>query len=396
MADIVNDHLARFDFDIRKSRNGRFMDQKLTPDNLSFICDCIRNYVGSDKTKNFTKRNIWDSQYLSSNVVAVYSKPHPQDPSAKREYDKFIGQPLRLLAAAGVLKDEIIGSGYNYFVQNYELLDYIALSQINALRFLGSYLAKTLKDSGELRYFEDFRNKYKAGTLDNSDLVYLRERYASFLRGNTGIQGNYEPPRIFNKILNTLAVSWSMPGEKGGRVTQYPMIYKDIEYNEVNWRDLKKKKNLTRKQAAAIQKIETQHEKITDYEMSKAKDAVRARYAPTSEVKDSLANGVATQVHHIFPDKPFPQYRACLENLILLTPSQHNTRAHPNNNPHLVDGEYQRICLLAKLDSISKSISNGDKFYSLLTFIDMVNDIKNLKIPRDASINNVKDRLSQY
>lgn len=396
MADIVDNHLAKFDLDLRKTRNGRFMDQKLTPDNLSFICDCIRNYVGSDKAKSFTKRDIWDSPYLSSNVMDIYSKPDPQDPLAKREYDKFVGQPLRLLASAGVLKDVKIGNQYSYSVQNYELLDHIALSQMNALRFLGAYLSKTLKDSGEIRYFENFRDKYMANTLGNDDFISLRERYARFIRGNTGIQGSYEPNRIFNKILNILAVLWRMPGEKGGRVTEYPMIYKDIEYNEVNWRDLKKKKSLTRGQATALHEVEVQHEKITDYEMAKAKAAVKARYTPTSEVQDSLASGVATQVHHIFPDSTFSQYRAHPENLILLTASQHNSRAHPNNNTQLVDGEYQRVCLLAKLDSISKSLSDGDGFYSLATFIEMINDIKDLGIPEDATINVIKDRLTQY
>ena len=42
---IVMDFLAENDYDVRESRNGRWIDQKCTPDVLSFQADCIYNYV---------------------------------------------------------------------------------------------------------------------------------------------------------------------------------------------------------------------------------------------------------------------------------------------------------------------------------------------------------------
>jgi len=395
MADFIDNHFTKLDFDLRKSRNGRFMDQKLTQDNLSFICDCIINLVGTETDKEFRTRDIWDSEYFRKNVMFIYDKPDPKD-QAENEYDKFIIQPLRLLSYAGILNDRMQGTGYIYSVNNFEILNYIALNQINALRFLDRYLTKVLSDSGEISHFNVYEDHFKQGDIDNEDLVGLRDRYTRFIIGNTNINGEVEIRRIFNKILNILAVGRRMPGVKKGHVTEYPMVFKDLEYNTVNWRDLNKRKNLTRKEAEELNLSVLQVEKITDYEMAKVKAAVKARHGPTSEVKDSLAGGVATQVHHIFPDSAFPQYRAHPENLILLTASQHNSRAHPNNNPHLVDGEYQRICLLAKLDNISQSVSNGDGFYSQAAFIEMLNDIKSLGIPEDASLNAIKDKLTQY
>ncbi|NTU73501.1 hypothetical protein HGB07_05025 [Candidatus Roizmanbacteria bacterium] len=395
MEEQIESHLSKYDLDLRKTHNGRFMDQKLTPDNLSFICDCIRNYTESDKSKWFTKKDIWYSQYLEVNVIAIYNKPNPKDPSAKREYDKFVGQPLRLLASAGILEDKKIGLQYHYKIQNYELLDLLALSQMNSLRFLGYYLTKVLSDSGELRYFRSYYDKYVSKILANEDLIELRDRYSCFIRGNTGIRGALEPNRIFNKIFNILAVLWRMPGEKGGKITDYPMIYKDIEYNDINWRDLNKKKDLTRKQSMLLHEAEVKHEKITDYEMIKAKAAIKSRHMLASELHDKLAGGEATQAHHIFPDKVFPQYRSTLENIILLTGSQHNSRAHPSNNTQVVDLDYQRQCLMSKLDSIEQSEKNKDGFYSLVKFIEMLNDIKGYNLRVDSTVNQVKDKLTQ-
>lgn len=391
MTDFIDNHFSQLDLDIRKSRFGRFMDQKLTQDNLSFICDCILNFTSGDVSKEFTTRDIWDSNYFRANVMAIYSKPDPAS-QAENEYDKFIIQPLRLLSYAGILEDRKQGAKFIYNISNLQILEYIALNQLNALRFLDKYLTKVLSDSGELHRFNNFNAKYQSGTIDNSDLVELRQRYATFIRGNTDIKGEYEPNRIFNKVLNILAAGRRMPGVRRGRITQFPIIYKDLEYNVVNWRDVKKQKDMPRKEVEAL----VFREKLGDYEMQKAKNAIRQRHGHASEVKDSLADGNATQVHHIFPDSVFPKYRATVENLILLTASQHNTRAHPNNNTQLVDPEYQRVCLLAKSDNIEKSILTGDGFYSLEAFIDMLNELKGLNIPTGSSISVVKDKLTQY
>ncbi len=391
MTDFIDDHFEPLDLDLRKSHFGRFMDQKLTQDNLSFICDCILNFTSASTTKEFTTRDIWDSGYFRTNIMNIYSKPDPATQS-ENEYDKFINQPLRLLSYAQVLSDHKVGNKFVYKINNIQLLNYIALNQINALRFLDKYLTKVLSDSGELHRFNNFYAKYNKREIDNSDLVELRDRYATFIRGNTDIKGGFEPNRIFNKVLNILSAGRRMPGVRRGRITPFPIIYKDLEYNAVNWRDVKKRKDIPRKEVEELQFIK----KLGDYEMQKAKGAVKSRHSPQSEINDSLNEGVATQVHHIFPDKVFPNYRATLENLILLTASQHNTRAHPNNNTQLVDPEYQRVCLLAKADSIEESLVKSDGFYSLDAFVDMLNELKGLKIPLGSSISVVKDKLSQY
>ncbi|MEI6228975.1 MAG: hypothetical protein WCP11_03060 [Candidatus Saccharibacteria bacterium] len=394
--DIIDNHLAKLDLDLRKSHNGRFMDQKLTHDNLSFICDCILNLVNGDYSRSFTTRDLWDLEYFCKQVIFVYNKPDPKT-QAENEYDKFINQPLRLLVYAGVLNDRKVGVSYVYTINNCDLLEYIALNHVNAFNFLVKYLTKVLVDSGEIHYFDNYEQHFKDGDIDNDDLAGLRSHYADFIRSNTPINGDFEPNRIFNKILNILAIYRRMPGTQRGRITDYPMALNDLVYNAINWRDLDKRKDITREEAAKLGEINEHLNRVTDYEMAKAKAAIRRRHNNVSELNDELAIGEATQAHHIFSDSRNPEYRAFTENLILLTPSQHNTKAHPGNNTQLLGKDYQKECLLAKLNSIEESEFNCDGFYSLPKFVGMINKVMfGLNIPDDSTIDDVRQVLNSY
>ena len=87
-----------------------------------------------------------------------------------------------------------------------------------------------------------------------------------------------------------------------------------------------------------------------------------------------MANGVATEVHHIFPKSEFPELASCVENLILLTSSQHRQKAHPRSNFHLIDKEYQLVCLMAKSRTVEDYINtHGETFYTKRSFLNVVN-----------------------
>lgn len=89
--------------------------------------------------------------------------------------------------------------------------------------------------------------------------------------------------------------------------------------------------------------------------------------------KGKKQNGVATEVHHIFPKSEFPELASYFENLILLTSSQHRQKAHPNSNFHLIDKEYQLVCFMAKSRTVEDYISaHGDTFYSKKSFVHVV------------------------
>jgi len=83
--------LSKYNLDIRLTKDARFLDQKVTPDVLSIIADCVINYVQSkgNNSIEFTTNNIWNFDYSNENVKAIFNKPDVLDKSAKSEYDKF-------------------------------------------------------------------------------------------------------------------------------------------------------------------------------------------------------------------------------------------------------------------------------------------------------------------
>lgn len=86
---------AELDYDIRKSGDARWIDQKCTYDVVSIIADCIVEYVDNTAasdgaTIEFTVSDIWHSDYARENVIEIFSKPDPEL-KAGNEYDKYFG-----------------------------------------------------------------------------------------------------------------------------------------------------------------------------------------------------------------------------------------------------------------------------------------------------------------
>lgn len=393
MEEVINQYLANVDLDIRKMPDARFLDQKCTPDVLCFIADCVINYAADGRW--FTVKDIWDTQYFITNTKAVFNKPLPTNLSAQKEYDKFIQQPLRLLGYAQLLDVEKRG-GTNFFrIKNEDILDYISRKERNTFVFLVCYIEKLLHDSGLNRYFDDYKEKQRRGIVSQDDYTYLKDRFERYIRGNTNIQNEYEPRRIFPKILNILAVQYELHGSDSGRMSKYPFTFSELMYNRKNWRDLNKEKGMTRQEAAAEHEDREQQEAYNNYYVQKAIAIIR-KIHPESEVKDEWGNGDATQVHHIFPKAEFPQIAHYVENLIRLTPTQHNTKAHPHNKTNTICKDYQLTCLLFKADSIEQSLRKvGEKYYRKESFIYVINTGLASTLEISLSFRDIKTQLIQ-
>ena len=365
----ISDFLNQFDLDVRKSGDARFMDQKCTPDVVCFIADCIMNL---DPQGEFVVQDIWDMQYFIKNASAIFGKPSPKNEKAKHEYDKFIQQPLRMLAYAHVLEMEKRGNVNHYRIANQELLDYISTKERNAYNFLYIYITKVLSDSNIMKYFEKFKEECNKGTVTQHDYKELKEKYTRFIIGNTAINGEVEVYRIFTKVINVYSAENDIQGTEKGKLSKDIISFSDLMYNRKNWRDIGKSKSLTRQEAASAEEIRLQ-EAYDSYQVTKAMNLLR-KIQIESEVKDQFANGEATQVHHIFPKSMFPEIAHYLENLIKLTPTQHYTKAHPNNHTQTTNKDYQLVCLLAKSQNIEQSIKTvGEKYYRKESFIYVIN-----------------------
>ena len=393
----IKEYLLRYNLDVRKSRDARFMDQKVTPDILSFIADCIINSFADNKSKKFTVKDIWNSQYFLNNIKAFYNKPDATKEEVKHEYDKLISQPLKTLSYAKILNCEKKGI-INYFkISNYEILDYISFKDKNAFRFLYIYLVKVLKDSNELRYFEEFKNKNQKSKITNQDYARLKERFQKFLWGNTNISSGkkLEPNRIFPKILNVYAAKNQIRGSSKGFLSKDIALFGNLTYNRINFRDLRKSKSISRQEARKLDETQIEQMKILSarhkYVINKAMDNIR-KIHKESEVKDDLARGPAVEVHHIFPKHEFPEIAHYVENLIKLTPSQHS-KAHSNRSPRVINEDYQLACLLSKADSINRFIKNGKFFYSKESFIYILSIGLSERLDFSLSLSDIKKRL---
>lgn len=355
-------------FDIRVSKNGRWIDQKCTPDVVSFVADCIVYYLENGGTEPFTSPGIWRSYYAVEWVQDIFGKPYPLDEEPHDEFNKFFRQPMKMLAAAGVLEEQ--GTKRNtiqFVVVNREALEYIALNPSNARLFLQLYIEKTLRDSGLWPQFESFFQ-----TESKESYRELKAAFRDFCYANTPIKNERETGRIFPKVLNPLAQKLRKHGSEGGGLSENIITASDLNYNRPNQRDeaAKKDKNVARR--AHVNLIGSRAatvEHMTRRAMDRFKQFNRDFRNSHSEVVDTLGMGaLATHAHHIFPKSDFPSIAMYPENLIMLTPAQHDQEAHPNGNTQVVSPEYQYKCLCYKLKSIKENIENDQGFPVIYDF----------------------------
>ena len=384
----ITDYLGKFDLDVRKSGDARFSDQKCTPDVICFIADCIQNSFSQNDV--FDVNSIWRSQYFIKNTRAIFNKPWADDKRVRHEYDKFIAQPLRLLAYAHILELDRESGKNIYRVRNAYLLDYISRRERNTFVFLSCYFEKVLTDSGLWNDFLEYKDN-----PDTETYISLRDRFIRFMIGNTAINKAVEVRRIFPKILNVFAVANQLPGSEKGRMSKYVYTFSDLMYNRKNWRDLNKEKTISRQEAIGESEDVAQQEAYNAYYVQKAIEQIR-KIQKESEVHDQWAQGEATQVHHIFPKSQFPQIAHYLENLILLTPTQHYIKAHPGNKTQTINRDYQLSCLLAKADTIDNSLKRfGERYYRKESFlyVIMVGLSQEQAWPMSMSFTEIKHQL---
>lgn len=356
--------LNKCDYDVRKSGDARWIDQKCTYDVVSIIADCIIEYVDENDVKEFTVSDIWHSDYARENVITIFSKPDPEL-KASNEYDKYFGQPIKLLGYSKVLNVRTEKNRYYYSINNREILEKIALRPMNALNFLYEYIVKVLSDSDLLGSFETFFEEQSKESYKT-----LRDNFIDFTIKYTKINGETECGRIFTKVLNPLAFKLKKQGTEQGRISKNTITLSDLQYNRSNWRDelSGKDKSVTRAEHEPTIK-QLQAKAMANYTVNKAKKALRnynnCFNRGLSEVIQDTELVKASQAHHIFMQSEYPNIADYVENLIMLTPNQHYSMAHPNNNTQYTDKDFQYICLLAKATSIYIDLTseNEDKFY---------------------------------
>lgn len=364
----IQTYVEKRNYDVRESGNARFTDQKCIPDVVCAVAECIMEYVGEDLSVTFSKDDIWHSEYSNNLLAECFSKPDTENTTTTSEYDKFFAQPMKMLAAAGILS-ETKENGVNiYRVIERDILSFISLREKNALVFLDIYLTKVMEDSGCMPYFTDFFNKQDKRSLDA-----LRDKLTALYKKHTPVQGDYEPPRIFNKIINIMAFRRRKKGTIRGHLSMFPLTIDEIRYNRINWRDVKKPKDVSRQEyALQVDNSVSGYAGYYERSVNQAKKFVRD-LEQYSEVHH-YPSYMATDSHHIFMKSEYPELADMPENIIALTGTEHYSYAHPNRNTQRTDPNYQMVCLISKLDSIERNFQQGNDDYSLADFTKVLNE----------------------
>lgn len=356
MEEVIKDFLEKHNYDIRENHNARWIDQKCTMDVLSVVADCIIEFLGDNIDKTFTTKDIWFSEYTVENVQDIFNKPDPTK-KATNEYDKWFGQPLKLLGYSKVLIESKIGQKNYYKVDNIEILKYIASRDRYAHKFLVMYITKVLKDSHIYTIFEDFFKNQDKKSYQN-----LRRKFFDFIKFNTPINGDTECGRIFTKVINPLAYELKKKGTQRGNISKTTITLDVLMYNRPNWRDIsnQKPKDISREEFEKINN-NFKNDNMSSYKINKAKKDLRKyndKYRNgLSEVGDNIENKEkATHMHHIFTAAEYPVIAYYIENLIALTPTQHLNYAHIEGKTTEINYDYQRLCLIEKVGRIKENL----------------------------------------
>ncbi|MDG1153870.1 MAG: hypothetical protein P8N25_03315 [Alphaproteobacteria bacterium] len=382
--DLLIPFLKNQDLDIRSHKDGRWFDQKCQPDVLLLICDCILEYILEDREKKFCKNHIWSSDFFNETVKSFFSKPDAKESTAKNEYDKFTSQPLKMLARAGVLQEKNNKNTNYYKVINFDILKFISLTEKNSLLFIYLYVMETFLQSGFIHYVDEFIN-------NNNKQQYLnvKNKFRILEKDNTPINKDYEPNRIFTPIINVIAFMHYSCGTNRGHISKCKIDYHDLMYNRKNFKDIGKDKNITRSQYREITEGVGIHK---EYFVYINKKDIKNYHKFISEI-DNSENAI--HAHHIFMKSEFPEISAHKENIITLTPDQHLTEAHPCGKTQEISSEYQHFCLIHKLKSVEKSISEKDNFYSMDRYIEVVNTGKpNVKLSLEDNTDTILEKLA--
>lgn len=271
---------------------------------------------------------------------------------------------MKLLANSKVLLERKESLKNIFKVNNLEILEYIAISEKNALKFLFRYIEKVLRDSDLYFDFEKFFQNQKNASMnkDKMQVAYnqVKQKFYDFTHSYTAIKKDLECGRIFTKVINPLAYFYNSLGTEGGHVSSDVITFDVLMYNRNNFRDIyaNKPKGMTRKVYVSEHHLEV-NEKYYDYQSSKAKRFLRMfndqyRNGLTEKLEEAHLKDAAIHIHHIFPKALYPEICAYLENLIALTPTQHFNYAHPNGRTQEINIEYQKLLLLSKTDRSKK------------------------------------------
>lgn len=378
---------------LKTPRSGVHYEQKTTPDLLWCVSHVILDVTKNDRHLVFSDTEVRFSPVFDNLMQDYFSKP-PQH-LAKNEYNKVSSYQLGLLSYAGVL-EQVSQRPKKYKINDLQVLEYMAVNDLNASKFLTEYTEKFLLDNGLISYFESFGDNPNQGNH-----LVAKNKYWEWAKINTAVKGSnpQHTYRVFNKIFNVYCYKHRIPGEDGSNVTDGPCPYSFLIYNRKNFRDENMPSGMTRR--------EYQERILSDIDASgvvgvvllqRVVNEIKSKYGGVSEIQEQefgFVSDSGVHVHHILPRHSHPLFLLFRENLIALTPGQHLSFAHVQGNTRQINPNFQKVCLKRKFQHIKESISRGENFYALDQFVKVLNTVLNLNLNENSSVAHIDSVFSR-
>jgi len=371
-------------------KTGIHFEQKITPDLLWCIAQVILSITGDNNSMIFSDKEIRTSRVFDSLMKDYFSKPG-QEKDTENEYNKISSYQLGLLTYSCVLK-QVGQRPKQYQIEEIEILRFIASSELNSIKFLGFYVDKFLKDN---RLLEILKNYEKQPIQSN--YIKAKAEYLKWARINTKVRG-LDPKhsnRVFNKIFNIFTYTHKLPGELRARIMHGTCPYFFLIYNQPNFRDIKKPFGISRHVFYKSFVIKADKRVQIQIRVRQVKQEVKERHqnSEVQELKWGYKKDIGIAAHRILMESEYPEFAFFRENVIVLTPGQHFSFAHPKGNTQMVDEKFQIVCLLAKLKSIEYSINKKDSFYKLKNLILILNKRFNWNLDEKMNIKTIRNKL---
>jgi hypothetical protein len=354
-----------------------FVEQKITPDVFSSVCEIISKFTQDNHSKLFSYTDIFTSEICNEIFALVYGKPDTG--ASQHEYDKLAGQqPINVLCVTGIIEEVKIRKRSKFFqIKNRELLDYLSLSTIISLDFLFYFWKRLAKDSGfgddldilinKLEYSNDLKVSKAAMSHFQENIFY------PFLSKYTG-KGKLDPKtkkisrdrgRVIPKFINVFSVKLRLRGRIRGYCSKEIISLPDIIYNKKNWKDIAqgKKKNWSREEFSN-KESDLSGEIRGQAEFNKIKRKIFELCNGKSENNDREN---AHNAHHIFRKESHPEYYIFQENIIYISGSEHS-EVHARSTK-TIDSQLTCEFLISKLNSIKNDTSG---FYDINRFKDIL------------------------
>lgn len=373
-------------------KQGLHYEQKTTPDLLWCVSLVILDITKNDRNLVFSDNEIRLSPMFDNLMQDYFSKP--SQALAPGEYNKVSSYQLGLLSYAGIL-EQVTNRPKKYKIINLEALEYMSVNDLNASKFLTEYTEKFLIDNGLISDFENYKNN-----PTQANHIIAKDKYWEWAKINTAIKGEDRKHtyRVFNKMFNVYCYKNRIPGEDGSNITTGPCPYSFLIYNRNNFRDENMPSGMTRREYTESVLSDIDAGGVVGVVLQqKAKADIKKKYNAISEIQEPEYNFTpegGVHVHHMLPQNSHPQFAIFRENLIALTPGQHLSYAHVQGNTHRINPDFQKVCLKRKFENIKTSINNGESFYVLSNFVQVLNSALNLQLSETSTLDEIHLALS--